>query len=681
MVTGYRFIFGFGLLLYLVTMALPARADEPSSTVAIMPFAVHGQQDAQKARDTIREILGRQLTTEGVKLVSPQELEKAVKPQESVTTEEHARAIGRRVQADYVLMGSFNLVGNAISIDGKLVSVSGQKPSVVLFSEDKGMENLAAALGKIVQQMAVHVLSKAIIAEVKVSGNDRIEADAIKAVVKSKKGELIRPDQVKEDIKAIFKMGFFEKVDADISDSPTGKILTFIVQENPTIEELKITGAKKIKEKDVLAAMSTRPHTVLQRNLITEDVQKILKLYQQKGYFATEVNTKVEFPKDPRRATVTFEIKENNKLYIKKITFTGNKGISSRKLRGVMQTKAKDWLYWITEHGILQKEILDTDIDRLTVYYHDKGYMDAKVGTPEIERKDDGFYIAIPISEGDRYKVSGVEITGDVPENVDQTIKHLHTKKSDYFSREKLREDLDALTKLYSNVGYAHTEVTPNVKREPQDQTTDIAFNIKKGEIVTIGRIFITGNSRTRDYVIRREMRLSEGELFSASKLELSLQCLKKLDYFEDVEIVPMESDQPGIMNLHVKVKEKATGTFSIGGGFSSDDGLFASGQITQRNLAGRGTDPQPENLLRTAGGTLRAEFYRTLLSGETPRSRRRCLRLVARVYGLHPGGRRLQGAGGLSFREFQPPEPLVYLRGLQRYRREPGLHGCSNGA
>ena len=589
MVTGYRFIFGFGLLLYLVTMALPVRAEEPSSAVAILPFVVHGQQDAQKTRGTIREILGRQLATEGVKLVSPQELDKVVKPQEAVTTEEHARAIGRRVQADYVLMGSFNQVGNVISLDGRLVSVSGQKPTVVLYSEEKGMENLAAASNKMVQQMAVYVLAKALIAEVKVSGNDRIEADAIKAVVKSKKGELIRPDQVKEDIKAIFKMGFFEKVDADISDSPTGKILTFVVQENPTIQDLKITGAKKIKEKDVLAAISTRAHTVLQRNLLTEDVQKILKLYQQKGYFATEVNTKIEFPKDPRKATVTFEIKENNKIYIKKIAFSGNKGLSARKLRGVMQTKEKDWLYWITEHGILQREILDTDIDRLTVYYHDKGYMDAKVGTPEIDRRDDGFYITIPINEGERYKVNDVAITGDVPENADRTIKHLHTRKSDFFSREKLREDLDALTKLYSNVGYAHTEVTPNVKRDPEDRTTDISFNIRKGELVTIGRIFITGNSRTRDYVIRREVRLAEGELFSASKLELSIQSLKKLDYFEDVEIVPMESDQPGIMNLHIKVKEKATGTFSIGGGFSSDDGLFASGQITQRNLLGRG--------------------------------------------------------------------------------------------
>lgn len=589
MVRNCRFICGFGLFLCLAMMVVPVLAEEPSSKVAVMPFAVHGQQDIQKTRSTLTEILVRQLSTEGVKLVPQQELEKVVKPHESVTTEEHARAIGRRLQADYVIMGSFNQVGNTISIDGKLVDVSGRKQTVILFGEEKGMENLAAATSKIVSQMAIHVLAKAVIAEIKVSGNDRIEPDAIKAVVKSKKGELLRADQVREDIIAVFKMGFFEKVDADISDSPAGKILTFVVEENPTIQELKITGTKKIKEKDVLAAISTRAHTVLQRNMITEDVQKILKLYQQKGYFATEVTPKIEFPKDPRKATVTFDIKENKKIYIKKISFTGNEGISARKLRGVMQTKKKDWLYLVTEHGILQKEILDTDIDRITIFYHDQGYMDAKVGTPEIDRRDDGFYINIPINEGERYKVSSVRITGDLPEDVDKTMKKLQTKESDFFGREKLRKDLDSLTKTYSDVGYAHAEVSPNVKREPSTRTTDIVFDVKKGELVHIGRIFISGNSKTRDYVIRREIRLAEGELYSADKLEKSITALKKIDYFEDVEIVPTESEQPGIMNLHVKVKEKSTGTFSIGGGYSSDDGLFASGQITQRNLLGRG--------------------------------------------------------------------------------------------
>ena len=235
-------------------------------------------------------------------MVSPEDVEKVVRPGESVQTEEQARLIGRRLQAEYVLLGSFNQIGNTISLDARLVNTSGQKRTEIIFAEEKGMENLAAATNVVVQRMAVHLLAKAVIAEVQVRGNDRIEPDAIKLNIKSKKGEVLRPEQVAEDIKSIYKMGFFEKVDAEIADTPAGKVLTFVVQENPTIQEVHVTGNKKIKEKDVLAAISTRPFSVLQRNVIAEDVQKIIKLYHQKGFFNVEVKSSIDFPKDPRKA-------------------------------------------------------------------------------------------------------------------------------------------------------------------------------------------------------------------------------------------------------------------------------------------------------------------------------------------------------------------------------------------
>ncbi len=173
------------------------------------------------------------------------------------------------------------------------------------------------AIAKIVQQISVRVLSKALIADVKVRGNDRIEAEAIKREVKSKKGELLKPEQVSEDLRAIYKLGFFEKVDAEVSDSPAGKLLTFVVQENPIVQEVKVNGQKKIKEKDLLAAIVTKPYAILQRSVVSEDVQKILKLYQEKGYYNAEVTSAIDFPKDPHRAMVTFNIQEKNKVHIK----------------------------------------------------------------------------------------------------------------------------------------------------------------------------------------------------------------------------------------------------------------------------------------------------------------------------------------------------------------------------
>jgi outer membrane protein insertion porin family len=549
---------------------------------------MHGQQDLLKTQKSIDEVFSRLAAREGMKLIDPQEVERAAGG--PVGSEEAARSIGSKLGAAYVVFGSFNQIGNAISIDAKLVDVSGRKNSVTLLSEEKGAENLASAVGKIVQQMSVYVLSKALIADVLIKGSDRIEAEAIKREIKTKKGELLKPEQVSEDIRAIYKMGFFEKVDAEVSDSPGGKVLTFVVQENPVIQEIKITGNKKIKEKDILAGIVTKPYAILQRNVVSEDVQKILKLYQQKGYYNAEVTSSIGFPKDPHKAVVTFNIDEKDKVYIKSINFVGNKNISSRKLRGVMQTKVKSILSLITERGILQKDILETDVDRVTAYYHDQGYMDAKVSLPEIDLEKDGFHISMTVEEGERYKVTSVSVTGDLIEGYEKKIlKKLELKPKAYFSREKVRHDMDLIRMVYMNEGFAHVEVDPRVKRNPEEHTTDIAFNVQMKGKVRIGQIFITGNVRTRDNVIRREIQIYEGDLFNAKRIDDSLSRLKKLDYFETVDIVPVDTPEKDVVDLNVKVKEKQTGQLSVGGGYSSEDGLFATGQISQRNLFGKG--------------------------------------------------------------------------------------------
>jgi outer membrane protein insertion porin family len=566
-----------------------AWAQDQSPKVAVMPFVIHTQEKMPQVQQSVQDLLIGQLSSEGVRTTGPQEIQRAAKAGEPVRTESQARSIGERVRAQYAVFGSFNQIGDTISVDAKLIDVTGSKKTESLYAEEKGAENLAAVTKAIVVQMTGRLVSKGVIMDVQVKGNERIEADAIKLNIKSAKGDPLRQDVVGDDIKSIYKMGYFEKVDAEIKDSPSGKVLVFTVQENPTIQEIRITGNKKIKEKDIVAAISTKAFAVLQRNVVNDDVQKILKLYQQKGYFAADVKGNIEFPKDPRKATVVYAIEENNKVYIKKINFSGNKKMSSSKLRGTMQTKQKSILSLVTERGILQKDVLDSDVDRLTVFYHDKGFMDAKVGTPVVERKKDGFYIDISIEEGDRYKVVDVKIVGDVYDGKEDLSKKLGLKKKEYFSREGLRKDMDRLSKAYMDEGYAHTEVSPDVKRDPTADTAEVTYNVKKGQVIHIGKVYITGNTKTRDKVIRRELQLNEGDVFSSTKLEKSLQKLKKLDYFEQVEVVPTESDQSGIMNLHVKVKEKFTGTISVGGGYSSDEGFFASGEITQRNLLGKG--------------------------------------------------------------------------------------------
>lgn len=580
---------GFLLSLLLAPMAWSQTGEQK---VVIAPFKIHSQEPLPNVQSVIRDTLSQQLKDEGLSVVDAEETRKALSALggESIQTETQAQSLGRRLQASQVIFGSFTRIGNHISIDARLLDVSGQKKTETLVADEEGLENLAAACNKISQQVAVHVLAKAVIAEVRVQGNERIEADAVKSVAKSARGEVLRPGQVRDDIKAIYQMGYFEEVKAEVTDSPTGKILTFVVQEKPTVQEVHIKGNKKIKENDILAALHTKPYTVLQRNVINEDVQRITKLYHDKAYFNVDVKTTVDFPRDPRQAVVTFSIQENQKIYIKKINFTGNKYYSPRTLRGVMETKEEMFLLTLlTDRGILQQDKLNTDVDRLTAYYHDQGFMDAQVGTPVVSREKDGFSINIPINEGERYRVASVAVTGDLLDDQTKVNKNLESKPKAYFSREKLRHDIDYLTKRYLDQGYAYAEIVPQVKRDQENHTATIDFQARKGNTVHIERIAISGNTKTKDNVIRREIRLAEGDTFSGTKLEQSNTNLRKLDYFENLEISPSEGSQPDAMNLNIKVKEKTTGTISIGGGYSSDDGLFAGGEITQRNLFGRG--------------------------------------------------------------------------------------------
>jgi outer membrane protein insertion porin family len=588
-----RKVLFLGGFLSLTVMVATAWAQTGEVKVVLAPFKVYSQESLPKIQETVRNTLALQLKEEGIALVDAEETRKAIASLgvATVDSETQARSLGQRLHASKVIYGVFSKVGNHISFDAKLVDVQGTKKTEVLMADDE-IENLAVPLTKIRQQAAVHLMSKAVIAEVSVRGNDRIEAAAVKGAAKSAKGEVLRPAQLRDDIKAIYALGYFEEVQAEQSDGPGGKTLTFVVKEKPSVSEVRIKGNKAIKEKDIMAAIQTKPYTVLQMNVVNDDVQRINKLYSEKAYHNIDVSYELQYPKDPRQALVTFNVKENKKMYINKIRFTGNKGYSGFRLRNeVMQTKEKMFLLSLfTDRGVLQEEKLNTDVDRLTAFYHDNGYMDAKVNTPKVIKEKDGFTIEIPIEEGSRYKVSTMEITGDtLDDSKVNLMKTVENKPKHYFSREKLRKDVERVQKQFMNEGYAYVDVTPQVQRDPDTHTASIRMQVRKGQKITVERVLISGNTKTRDQVIRRQIKLSEGELFSGTKLERSNTALKKLDYFETFDVVPSEGSKPDAMNLNVKVKEKNTGAISVGGGFSSDDGLFAGGEIYQRNLFGKG--------------------------------------------------------------------------------------------
>ncbi|MEJ5366173.1 MAG: outer membrane protein assembly factor BamA [Desulfosoma sp.] len=583
-----RFGCALGILL---VWALAVQAQESATSerpvVAVAPFAVHTAQPQPQLSTGVQELVAQSLLNLGVELVPLPEVRRVTGSQ-PVTSEDRAAETARRLKARYIIWGSVTQLGEKASLDGRLVDAQGLAPPRVLFAEGD-LANLADAAQQLAQQVTVHVLAKAVVADVEVRGTERIEPDAVLVQLKTKKGDLLQDDTLQEDIRTIYKMGFFETVAADVTDTDKGKKVTFVVREKPSVVEVKIQGNDKVKEKDILAAISTKPFTVLRKNVVNDDVNRIVKLYHQKAFFNAEVTPSIDFPQDPRKAVVTFKIKEGKKIYVKGIDFTGNEHFSDRKLRGAMETKTRGFFSWFSDKGVMDREVLDTDLDRVTAFYHDHGFMDARVGTPTVEKKEDGFYVTIPVVEGQRYRVASVDVQGDVLETTPSVAKHLELKKEKYFSREKLRKDLDTLTKHLMDAGYAYAEVTPNVSKNPEAHTSDVVYQLRKGPMVHIEKITISGNTRTRDNVIRRQIQLAEGDRFSASAMERSQLNLRRVDYFEEVDIQTSEGSTPESMNLNVKVKEKPTGALSVGGGYSSEDGVFVGGNIMQRNLFGRG--------------------------------------------------------------------------------------------
>lgn len=576
-----------GFLIFFVLGFPTARCEDALPKVAVLPFVIHGASETktQRVLDALFTRLGARA---GLALINPALVEKAAGG--PVRSEAQAKSVGDKVGASYVMYGDYTQSGNTISIQATLVDMSGNKKPVALLAGQQGVENLASAVEKIVGQASLDVLGKSVIAEVRVEGNMRIEAAAIKDVAKSSRGQLYNPSQVADDIRAIFKMGYFEKVDAEVRSTAAGKVLTFVVKENPIIDKVVLKGNKKEKDKDILAAITTKQYAVLKRSDIAGDVQKIKKLYQQKGYYNIEVDSDITFPKSSREAVVTFDIKENSKVYVKAIKFTGNKQVKSSKLIGQMQTRPWSLLSYVTDRGILQRDILDTDIERLNAYYRDNGYMDAVVGAPDVTLEKDGFHITIPVDEGTRYKIESSIISGDLIPNYKALIEDkLETKANEYFSGDKIRHDMELIKNVYMNKGFAKVEVDPRVKRNSETHSIEINLYIKKFGIVRIGRIYVTGNTRTRDYVIRRAMKIAEGDIFNAKAIQDSLFALKRLDFFKNVEILPVATSMPNVMDLNVKVVEKQTGTISFGGGYSTQDGLFVTGQIQQKNLYGTG--------------------------------------------------------------------------------------------
>jgi outer membrane protein insertion porin family len=428
------------------------------------------------------------------------------------------------------------------------------------------------------------------VARIEVTGNESIDKGVILNSIKTKENDPYNLDKLREDMKNIYKTGFFSDVQIDVKDSDKGKVVTFVVIERPPIKMIYIVGNKQIKTEDIREKLKVRTNTVMNIEKIKESMDEVKKLYASKGYYNTKVTYEI-IPEEGYDIGVKFLIDEPERAFVRKISFTGNKNFSSDKLRGYMSVREKGMLSWFDGSGILEEEALDDDRKRLESFYSDNGYVRVKVGVPEISMSKDGKSISIvmPIEEGRVYKIGKIDFAGDIIFPTEVLEKDLQSKPGNTFRSSLYRDDVIMLTDLYQDKGYAFTDISPLTVIDDSAQKIDLTFNIMKGKEIFVNRINVLGNTRTRDKVVRRELKLAEGDRYSATGLKRSKERLTNTQYFKEVDLKLIKTEEPDKINIDVTVEEKPTGTFNISLGYSTSEKAVISGSVSQSNLLGTG--------------------------------------------------------------------------------------------
>lgn len=585
------FLILFVLVFFLSKMALA----EEKGSVAVLPFQVHAQKPLKDLKPSLQELLTIQLEKRLFKTIDPKVINIHPLSELKVFEEKDILKFGKALDVDWVITGSITQIGKRVSIDLKAIDISKKRPTFSVFMAADSIDNLEETTEQIATSIDHQIAGVIQVDSVNVVGNQRVEKAAILAVIGTKKGDLFDYGQLDKDLRNIFKMGFFKDVKTETEDGPKGKIVTFKVTEKPSIGKIVFVGNEEEKSSKLRKEVGIELYSILDQAKIKQSIENVREYYRKKGYYNVDIVESIE-PLPNNEVQVKYEIAENEKVFIRKIQFVGNTEFTEKELKKIMETSEKGFLSWITKSGYLDQKKLEFDAQKLASFYHNHGFIKAKVGDPKVEySKEEGLTITIEVQEGPQYAVNEVFIEGDLIKPVDELMEKVQIDKEEAFNRETVRRDIQALRSVYFDEGYAYADVKPGTRQDDEKHLVDIVYRISKGKKVRFERINIAGNTKTRDKVIRREMKVVEGEYFSGKDLKRSTANLHRLGFFEDVEVKTKRGSRDDLMVVDISVKEKATGSFSIGAGYSSEDSAFVMFQIAENNFLGNGQKLQAE--------------------------------------------------------------------------------------
>ena len=569
------------------------RSDAPK--VVVLPFQINAGQGQERLADELPAMLEQRLTSRGIAVVSERTaFDRMRRDKIDSLNIDTARTLALRLGATAAVYGSYSQVGDAFSIDARYVEVGENGLVRPLFVEKAEAIELLPAVEELASRINNEVKRRELIAEVEVQGTRVLDPDVVLMRVNTRKGDVLDINTVNAEVKRIWDLGYFSDVSAAVEPRPDGLHLIYIVQEKPRIESIVVEGNSDIDSDDILAALSTRTGAVLNEKLLAEDLLKIREVFRKKGYYLGTVDHRIDTRQNGASAALVLTVNEGNKLYIKAVRVDGVKQLSESDVRGELFLTERGFLSWITGTGVLREEMIDRDAAAISQYYLNNGFMDIAVGAARIEYEEDGITITFPINEGDRYRVGGVNFEGDLIDT-DEMLRKVTAlddvgANGGWFNLSMMQTDAKYITDFYAEYGYAFAEVDPVPQKRADEQgVVDIHYQISKKQKVYIRRAVIEGNIRTRDNVILRELRLTDGDLFVGSKLRRSIQRLNRLDYFEvaEAELVPTGKDEE--VDLEIKIKEKSTGSITAGFGYSTYSQFGVSGTLMEKNLWGKG--------------------------------------------------------------------------------------------
>ncbi|MBW2209502.1 MAG: outer membrane protein assembly factor BamA [Deltaproteobacteria bacterium] len=438
------------------------------------------------------------------------------------------------------------------------------------------------------------------IRRVVVVGARRVDPDDVRATMKLRRGSTCTDPAVTRDAKALWNMAYFDDLQIESDPIGAGIKLTIRLVERPAIRKVVYNGNDEVDKDDIDETVSLEPGTILSVPDVESQADAMRQLYSEEGFFLADVEYELRrVPGDSNQVDVIFKIDEGAEVEVRRITFVGNQEIAAPVLLKIMQTNETGMFSFLSDRNKFSRSAFDEDLTRVQAWYYDQGYLMMRPGRPTVELTADRAYvdITIPVEEGPRFRIREFDImetdgAGNEVETIapkPQLRKMVKLKPGDWFSRSKIAEGIEGISRTYRDSGYALVEMVPGTDLDQANHLVDVTINILRGPLVYIERIHVRGNTKTRDAVIRREFRLSEGDTYNQSKLEDGRALVNQLGYFERVDVSEQEGTARNQMVINVEVAEKPTGTFQVGAGFSSLESFIITAQVQQQNLFGRG--------------------------------------------------------------------------------------------